>query len=233
MPTENFSKIEKKLLVLGKISPNKSWKHESRALLMSEFSKPKKEQSNSWRFAFAGLAVIALLISFTSIAAANSLPGEIFYPIKRSYEKIKIAFVRNESELVVQRKLVDKRVDELVKVVEDNQTQSTQAIAEVEHSVDEINHTVELQRTKVEQMEQKGENSAEIKENLASLVPAIEQKQTQLSQIETSLPQESQEKVSSIIGRLEDLKLAITATIEPQVKGVEDLLETPSNQLQP
>lgn len=200
---------------------------------MSEFSKPKKEQSNSWRFAFAGLAVIALLISFTSIAAANSLPGEIFYPIKRSYEKIKIAFVRNESELVVQRKLVDKRVDELVKVVEDNQTQSTQAIAEVEHSVDEINHTVELQRTKVEQMEQKGENSAEIKENLASLVPAIEQKQTQLSQIETSLPQESQEKVSSIIGRLEDLKLAITATIEPQVKGVEDLLETPSNQLQP
>ncbi len=226
MATENFGKIEKKLRLMRQISPNQTWKQDSKTLLLSHFEQKQPVHVGYWRVAFAGLLLLLLVSSLTTIAAANSLPGELLYPIKRGYERAKLTFNRNE-ELSVHKTLVDKRVEELVRVVETNNQRSSQAIAEVENSVSDINKTVQHQRSKLQTLQQTGQESSEIKENLANLVPTIEQKQSQLSQIETALPQASQDKVTTIINLLENLKTTINATVDPEVKGIEDPIPEP------
>ncbi|NJM05761.1 hypothetical protein HC891_05530 [Candidatus Gracilibacteria bacterium] len=82
---------------------------------------PRPQLRRSWNLSprFAGalmVCVLALLFSFQSVsdAAAQSLPGDIFYPVKLASERIQLVLTTNEAQRnALQVELMRRRVDEV------------------------------------------------------------------------------------------------------------------------
>ena len=204
---ENFNDIEKKLSLFKSLKPNPSWQAQTRQLLVGE------KQSDlvlfSWRKAVLTFAVVIFLTVGSGVLAAESLPGEPFYPIKRAFERARLFLTNKEGQFVISQQLVDARISELKQIVVENDQATNKALVEVESSVAEIKVQVEAQQRKIEVLQREGKDVTEIKESLANFVPAIEAKQEQLKTIEPTLPAERQEQLASVIVNLEAIKLDI------------------------
>ena len=222
MANNDFKKIEKKLLLLQQMKPNQSWKRDTRALLLTSAAEPRSNSGQGWRFALAGFTVILLLSGFTSLVAANSLPGDLFYPLKRTFEQARLNLAGQDQQLALRTDLTEKRITELRQVVEQNSTQSNQAILEVENSVSAINSKVTQERARLQSLQEVGQSPAAVKQSLAELVPTIEEKQVQLQKIEPTLSTEGQAQVQTIITQLEEIRSSINKALQPDVKGIQD-----------
>ncbi len=73
------------------------------------------------RMAYASLVILGLFISAFSFAQ-NSLPGGLLYPLKRIAEKSQALFVSEDEQPKAQLELTNKRLEELTKIVQENQT---------------------------------------------------------------------------------------------------------------
>lgn len=223
MNNENFSTIEKKLKSLRSVKPERFWKDEVRALLVDHPAKRNLfVQTFAWKAALSLVCLITFLLGTTGILAAQSLPGEPLYGIKRAYEKVRLAFAKNNEILTLNGNYASKRIHELKQLAKDNNQHSTLALTEVQASVSEIKTRVDIEKKKFVALKQIGQNPAEVKENLTNLVPAIEEKQQELQDLATQLPAERQVSVARIISNLEEIKSNIQeVTIDPEVKGIE------------
>lgn len=72
--------------------------------------------------AFVTLIILGILVGAFSFAQ-NSLPGDLLYPIKKIVEKSQAIFVSEDEKPRAQLELVNKRLEELAKIAENNQTQ--------------------------------------------------------------------------------------------------------------
>lgn len=73
------------------------------------------------RMAYASLVILGLFISAFSFAQ-NSLPGGLLYPLKRIAEKSQALFVSEDEQPKAQLELTNKRLEELTKIAQENQT---------------------------------------------------------------------------------------------------------------
>ncbi len=228
MLNNSFAKIEDKLRALRGIKPDKNWKTDTRAFLIGSDYRQSSFQTKV-RFASIASIMVVFLLGSTSILAATSLPGEFFYPVKRTVEKIQLNLSQNGQKLSLQQNLAEKRILELTKIVHQNSQSSKQAISEVENSISAIKNQVSNEQDKIASLVESGENTEQIKTSLTQLVPEIEARQVQLEQIEKTLSVQEQTRIQTIISNLEDIKSEITTVVtEPEVKDIE-LQEKPQS----
>ena len=127
------------------------FRRELRARLMREAAVtlvPKRRETawTSWlRPAFAaGLAALVLIVG-TGTAAANSLPGDATYGLKRAIEEVRVALIFDDVERVrVLAEIADQRLSELDKVASRDDKAPTasdeyaQAVARFRAAVDAL-----------------------------------------------------------------------------------------------
>ncbi|TSC75449.1 MAG: hypothetical protein G01um101430_291 [Parcubacteria group bacterium Gr01-1014_30] len=88
----------------------------------------------------AYVGALALFILFGLFGfAQNSLPGDYLYPIKRIAERSQTLFASEDEKVQMSLELAQKRLEELTRVVDANQTQKlAPAIKEFEASLSEV-----------------------------------------------------------------------------------------------
>jgi len=237
MEKENFEVIEQKLKRLAGIKPNPNWQSGLRSALLvkaSQQTKPKHSFALIMKLAGATAFIFVLLVSGTVIYAQSSLPGDILYPVKRSYENIKLAFASKEGKFSEQQKLADKRIDELKEVVlVRNEKASDSAIKEVKASVQQIKAQVTQVRKEYQNLKDAGEDTTLVKESLFSLVPVLEEKQDNLSEIEDTLPKPKQPQIQQISDTLNNLQQQIEEDLNPmpEDKSIENTIQGIDNQI--
>ncbi len=90
------------------------------------------------KFAFAPLVVLIVLAGAFAFAQ-DSLPGDMLFPLKRIVEKSQAVFLSEKEQPKRDIELANKRLDELTKIAESNQTQKLgAAISEVQASVSKV-----------------------------------------------------------------------------------------------
>jgi hypothetical protein len=87
--------------------------------------------------AYAGLLALLIIVGLFGFAQ-NSVPGDYLYPIKRIAEKSQALFASDRERARMSLELVNKRLEELTRIVEDNQTKKlAPAIREFQGSLSE------------------------------------------------------------------------------------------------
>jgi hypothetical protein len=127
------------------------FRRELRARLMQEAAVTlvPKRRENAWtawlRPAFAGGLVALVLIVGAGTAAANSLPGDATFGLKRAMEEVRVALIFDDVERVrVLAELADQRLNELEKVASRDDKSPTasdeyaQAVARFRAAVDAL-----------------------------------------------------------------------------------------------
>jgi hypothetical protein len=230
MSNESFESVENKLKLLKTLVPDSVWKSETKTLLLTR--DPRRDLLVWVRPALISGLIFSFLVVSTGVLAAGSLPGEPLYPLKRALETVGSAFTKSEKRLIRQEYLTNKRIQELTAVIERNEHSSSEALLQVETSVNEIKVMVSSEQKKLTELAEKGEDVTELKETLANFVPTLEQKQEQLENIEPTLSQENQVRVGTVIDSLEEIKVTIKkVTLTPSVEGVDARPEEESTPL--
>lgn len=86
------------------------------------------------------LAFLFILTSTTFVVAQNSLPGDFLYSLKKITERGQSIFVSERQKPSVQLELVNKRLEELAKITENNQTKKlAPALSEIKTTKDTVN----------------------------------------------------------------------------------------------
>jgi hypothetical protein len=121
-----------------------------------------KRRDNAWtawlRPAFAsGLAALVLIVGAGS-AAANSLPGDAAFPLKRAFEEVRVALTFDDVERVrVLAEISDQRLSELEKVASRDDKAPTasdeyaQAVARFRAAVDALQQAAPEDRSEAAQ----------------------------------------------------------------------------------
>lgn len=212
---EKFTTIEQKLHKMREIKPERAFVQETRSLLLDGQSLNRRHLG-PLKSAVFSLASLSTILVFTGFASASSLPGEALYPIKRSIEKIQLAFTNKDSQIVLRDNITEKRIDELKKLAEKSNENSKVAISEVSTSINEIKQQMSKMRTE-------NENVTQTKNSFQELVPKIEEKQATLAQIEAVISVENKPEVVRIIKELEEIKQTIeSVTKEPEIEEFQD-----------
>ncbi|OGY22751.1 MAG: hypothetical protein A2172_05270 [Candidatus Woykebacteria bacterium RBG_13_40_15] len=236
MENENFAKIEDRLKTLANITPSAPWRTGLRSILLTATASRKKPSSSFalvMKLAGAGAFISVFLVSGTVIYAQNSLPGDLLYPVKKGYENIRLALTSEEDKFDEKQKLADKRIEELKKVVtERNQRSSDFAIKEVRSSVQEITEGVAAARKEYQSLKEAGKDTTTIEKSLSSLVPVLEGKQQDLTQIENALPEPQQPQIKQIRDALGDLqqKIENDLNLPPESENIENTTQGVINQ---
>jgi len=140
------------------------FRRELRARLMQEAAVtlvPKRRDTawTSWlRPAFAaGLAALVLVVG-AGTAAANSLPGDAAFPLKRAIEEVRVALTFDDVERVrVLAELADQRLTELEKVASRDDKAPTasdeyaQAVARFRAAVDALQQAAPADKSELAQ----------------------------------------------------------------------------------
>jgi len=125
-----------KIQELRQIKPRKDWVVFTKRQILGETgSRPVfsfidflKEIQRGERFifqhkpAFATILALAIFVGLFGFAQ-NSLPGDTLFPIKRITEKSQAVFVSEKEQPKHNLELANKRLDDLTKIAESNQTQ--------------------------------------------------------------------------------------------------------------
>lgn len=143
-----------KIKELRQIKPDQNWVYLTKNRILGHEAKrslaPFQERESSivsvLRLFFlkpalkpAYVGLLALFIFFGLFGfAQNSVPGDYLYPIKRIAERSQTFFASEEEKAQVSLELVNKRLEELAKIVETNQTTKlAPAIIEFQASLSE------------------------------------------------------------------------------------------------
>ena len=150
----------------------------------------------NYRLVLATLLFLGILISGAFSFAQNSLPGDFLYPLKRISEKGQAIFVSEQDKPQAQLELANKRLEELTRIAENNQTQKlAPAITEFQQSVSQA--AKDLKKPK--------KITKEIVEQTKKLV-------------------EKKEKVEAlgvVVGEAEELENALAQLVEREIKDLE------------
>lgn len=125
------SELIKKIRQLSEIKPRKDWVLLTKSRILGLSSQPEREKISVFtvlkglffqpRMAFVLPVVLGLFIAAFTFAQ-NSLPGDLLYPLKRIAEKGQALFVSEAERPTAQLELANRRLEELTKIAEQNQT---------------------------------------------------------------------------------------------------------------
>lgn len=129
-----------KLQELRRVKPNKDWAFSLKTSILGEQKTRMSLISDYFRIPYLKPALVALTSVFllfgTFSFVQNSVPGDSLYPVKKFVEKGQLVFVPEEDKSQFNLNLLDKRMEELVKIAETNQVKNlSSAITEVEMSI--------------------------------------------------------------------------------------------------
>jgi histidyl-tRNA synthetase len=164
---EEYQQIIKELQNLKKIKPDKEWVIKTKAEIL-------KEEKTSWFFVLkpALIAGFSLLLLFgVNIFAQNSLPGTPLYPLKKVAEDSQKLFIPEEKLPLYQIELTEKRLEELEKVVKENDTRK------ISPALSEFNSVKKETEKKIQEIVQKNPQKAE---EIAPQLLKIEKKENEV-----------------------------------------------------
>ena len=218
MENKAAATIEQNLRLLRQLGPDPYWQDSLRSALLKQATTVKRDRW-SITFRWGTTIVLSLLIAFlaggTAVFSQGSVPGDLLYPAKRGLEDFRLVFASSEDKFVIQQQLADRRIAELkIVALEHRYEATTPAVQEVEVSIAKVSQKVSIMAARYQVLKQSGEDATSIKESLEQTVPAIEQKQTELEQIEDSLPEPSRVKVVEIRYSLEALATQVRNSLE-------------------
>ena len=218
MENKAAATIEQNLKLLRQLTPDPYWRDSLRSTLIK---KPADVKRNSWFLSFHWRLSISLVLLFafvtggTAILAQGSVPGDFLYPAKRRAEDFRLVFAGSEDKFVIQQELANRRIAELKRITLARRYQAADpAIKEVKNSISIMSQKASVMSTAYQNLKQEGKDTTPIKETLTELIPTIEQKQTELEQIEDSLPEPARAKVGEIRNSLEDLATQVRNSLE-------------------
>ena len=129
-----FSQIKQ----LKQIKPQKDWVFSLKTDLFKDEAKESFVFFPLFKPALACLTMFTLFFGLFGFAQ-TSVPGDLLYPVKKIAEKGQLAFVSQENRPQNSLAMADRRLEELIKIVESNQVKNlATAINEVESSVSEV-----------------------------------------------------------------------------------------------
>ena len=140
------AELIKKIQELKQIQPRKDWVVLTKSQILGEEQKRELTPFSLidglrlfFQYKPALVGVLSILILFgTFVFARNSLPGDLFYPIKRITEKSQAIFVSENEKPQASLELANKRLEELTKITETNQVKKiAPAVNEFQASVSE------------------------------------------------------------------------------------------------
>ena len=188
---------EKELIVkikeLRQIKPREDWvlftkkelfKNESGRKWLSVF-KPEVNFIFRHRPAFATLVILLVLTGVFGFVQ-NSVPGDSLFPLKKMAEKSEKFLTSEKNEARINLELVNRRLDDLKKIAENNQTQKlAPAITEYQESVNKAAESLAGAEPKeiVEQIKQLEEKERKIKSYGVEIAQSSEELKDVLSQI--------------------------------------------------
>ncbi len=148
---------EKELILkiqgLREIKPKKEWVFLTKNQILGDYETRTRsvvgENKVSWlevfprmffqkKFAFASLALIVIVVCAFGFSQ-NAVPGDLLFSLKKITEKAQTVFVPSEEQLKNRLELVNKRLEELTKIAEQNQVKKLySAIEECQASISQV-----------------------------------------------------------------------------------------------
>jgi len=189
-----------KIKELQQIKPSNDWVILTKKQILGDYATRPR---NFWELfpklifqykpAFATLAILAILFGLFGFTQ-NSVPGDTLFSIKKITEKSQTIFISEKGQPKHNLELTNRRLDDLTKIAEANQTQKlTSAINEYQESVSKAAESLA---------------EAEVKEVVAEIKKL----------------EEKTEKVKSLgieIGESEEWDDALVKIVEREIEGLE------------
>ena len=138
-----------KIKELRQIKPNQNWVFLTKnRILREEITEPRELGIVSvlrvlflrpaLKPAYGGMLAFFIIFGLFGFAQ-NSVPGDYLYPIKKIAERGQTFFASDEEKAQISLELAQKRLDELTRIVEENQTKKlAPGIKEFQASVSEV-----------------------------------------------------------------------------------------------
>lgn len=195
---------------LRQIKPKKEWVVLTKKELFQEESLSFKERLSmvfgafprvapAYKFAVVTFIFFCILFAGTFLFVQKALPGDLLFSLKRISEKSQVLFTSEADKPKMQLEIANKRLEELTRIAEANQTQRlAPAIKEFQASAS-----------------QAAENINNIKGP---------QKITKEIVLQTKKLEESREKIEAlgvVVGETTELENALSQLVESQIKDLE------------
>lgn len=205
------AKIVQKIKLLKQIEPRKDWVILTRKQIFGEEDLGKRSLSFEvfprlfflWKPALATLAILLVLFGNFSFVQ-SSLPGDLLYPLKKITEKSQVVFVSEINKPRVQLELANKRLEELARIAQTNQTQKlAPAINEFQAS------TVEAAKnlSKIVKSDKKADN---IVKEVVLQTQKLEEKKKKI------------EALGVVVGESSELESAMKELVEREIREFEN-----------
>lgn len=129
-----------KIRELRQIKPKREWVVLTKSQILGKEITPERFLIFNfpvWRLAYVSVFVVFILFGMFGFTQ-NSLPGDLFYPIKKITEKVQVVFVSEEEKPKVSLELTNKRLEELEKIAQTNQVENlAPAVNEFQKNISE------------------------------------------------------------------------------------------------
>jgi TolA-binding protein len=135
-----------KIQGLREIKPKKEWVFLTKREILGE---PEIKTKASWlevfprffwqyKIAFASLALIIVVVMVFGFSQ-NAVPGDLLFAFKKATETAQTAFISQDAQLKNRLEVANRRLEELTKIAEQNQTKKlASAIEEYQASVTQV-----------------------------------------------------------------------------------------------
>lgn len=226
--------ITNKIKLLKDIKPDPDWLKSQRSNLILEISESGQQAKRAWtlpgflfaRSAFKPVAAFCLLLLlvfssgfFVVQAAKNSLPGDLFYPVKITLENAKMKISAQTSKPELEAGFVNNRADELSQIinkVEDPIEKKKNVVKAVDKLQAQIvSVKTHLDQVKIAEPEKTAEVTDKVNEKLTEAKKAVEKIGDVLAVI-----LDDKEKAQEIT-----LQMEIIEFEEPPIVEFEEFLE--------
>lgn len=214
-------------------NPDSAWVASNKAIMMSQIKPNSQNESlfekvdNGFYYgqyfnslfrqsflkpAVATLSLVLIMLGYSAtLSVANaSLPGDMFYPIKTTKEKVQLAFTFQEEEKVkLQMTFVSNRADELQQLVKttDDTDKKTEAVKKTAQQIAKDVSTVKDNLNKI--------NIAAINTDKAKVVEVAKEVDTKTMEVKQGLVETHNILSDNVKKEVEsDLKKAISTTEE-------------------
>lgn len=107
-----------KIIGLKEIKPREEWVVLTKKEILGW--KPRISFRFVFRPAFASLVVFCIM-GGVGVSAKNSIPGDLFYPVKKAGEKVIISLMPEKSKSNARLAIANDKLENIVKVVQSNQ----------------------------------------------------------------------------------------------------------------
>lgn len=170
---------------LRRIQPRKDWVFSLKSRILGEDQNLHRALVFDWRLfykpALVGVSALVLLGLFVS--AQNSLPGDFLYSIKKITERGQAIFVSEEGKPKAQLELVNKKLEELNQIVQNNEVKKlAPAISELQANVSEAAKNLanigSVDKETVDLIKKFEENKIKVEKVLAAKILSEETKES-------------------------------------------------------